>query len=133
MASSEDSNKNRSFSSGIWKEREFIKNKIDELDMNEVNSNKAWALCKVQQTFNICSEAILGVISEYGVSKSAFYRAKRKIKNGGVPGGGKCSLLSPTQWKNVEEKIVSKFEKGTKTEVSKICQLVFIFRHFNFF
>jgi hypothetical protein len=120
-------NVKRQYTSGIWKSKDFIQNEMSKVNMNEVNNSVTWALCTVQEKNNICADAMINVISDYGVSKSAFYRAKSKLKKGGIPGEGKCTILTPNQWKNVEEKIISDFQKDKKTKVSEISQLVFLF------
>jgi hypothetical protein len=109
---------------GEWQEAEYIINKLKTIDLNEVNSNLAWAFCVVQQRFHICTEAILKILPEYKISKSSFYRAKHKLKSGGVPGEGKRTIISPSQWKNVEDIISSDFEKGKKTKASQVSSLV---------
>jgi hypothetical protein len=92
--------------------------------MNEVNDNKAWALCVVQDRNNICSKAMMEILVEYGVSRSAFYRAKKKITDGGIPGGGKTPILTPKQWENVSHKISTDFQNGKKTKTSEVSKLV---------
>jgi hypothetical protein len=116
--------KKHNYSSGEWKEKEFIKSKMLMLDMNKYNNNIAWGLCIIQDTYNICSDAMVKVLDDFGVSKARFYRAKHKLAKGGTPGSGKCTILSADQWKNVEDKIMSNFQKGEKTRAVEVSTLV---------
>jgi hypothetical protein len=70
------------FRTGIWKNREFIRNKMERINMNDVEENKAWAMCLVQKMHNICTSAMLNILSDYSISKSSFYQAKRKLFKG---------------------------------------------------
>jgi hypothetical protein len=118
------SKKKRPYIKGSWKDSDFIRSKIKEVNMDDVKSNFAWALCIVQERYDICTSAILEVLHEYCVEKCTFYRAKAKLRKGGIPGEGKTPILSSKQWKNVENRIVSEYEKGKITKTSEVSNLV---------
>jgi hypothetical protein len=101
--------------------------------MNDFNQNMAWALCALQEKRNICTKAIESVLPFYSVSRSAFYRAKKRISKGETPGEGKSKLLTNEQWKNVKNRIMFQFEKGVKIKTVEVSGLVFSFFFFFFF
>jgi hypothetical protein len=110
--------------SGFRKPKEFIIEEFKKLNVNDFNNNVAWALCHLQNKFKISTVCMCSVLKEFGVNRTTFFNARKKLRKGGIPGGPKVPYLNTTQWTNVKRKIINNYYKGDKIKVKNVSAMV---------